>query len=330
MQQNSKHYFLSQKHCGTAVIIFHQQAGRGRAKRSADAVKQHLEANRWKVYGPFMTRHMGHATQELVPAWASRAHLMVVIGGDGTLREVCEGLKSHASKVVLGFIPIGNANVVARELMIPLDPDAAIPVLTQGVARSMDAGIIKFAEGGKETGKRKTALFLAMAEVGYGARIVSLVDGLRNGNLKAVYRLKGDLIYALAGLMTLFGFKAQRFSVEVEGDQPLSGHARAAVFANTETYAKSWSFTPGAGNSDGRLNYMLRKRCNLFFRLASFLAAMRRREFRRIAAYGKAKRITITSERPLMLQIDGDPMPSVQYLEISILPHYLRIMTPDY
>ena len=307
----------------TAAVIYHRHAGQGKAKRTASAVKTHLEKNGWRVHGPIMTRYAGHAENVLAGEWAPKVDLLVVVGGDGTLREVCAGLMNHARNVVLGFIPMGNANVVARELKIPLDPDEAIKVLTDGSAHPVDAGMIK--TGSIETGGK---LFLAMAEIGYVARIVELVAGMRGGRFGSVYRLWGDLLYVAAGFAALFDLPVHRFTVTANQSKPIT-NIGAAVFANTKTYAKDWSLTPGASIDDGRLNFMLRKRCDPIATIRTLLAAMRRKAMPQIATYGQAKKVLIESEHPLALQVDGDPMPPAKRLEITIIPNYLRIMAPQ-
>ena len=71
---------------------------------------------------------------------AKKVELIVVIAGDGTLREVSTGLSRVASDIPIGFVPTGNANVVARELKIPLQPGPAIDLLAEGKVRQLDIG----------------------------------------------------------------------------------------------------------------------------------------------------------------------------------------------
>ena len=56
----------------------------------------------------------------------------VVVGGDGTVREAIDGLGDARSRIPVGIVPMGNANVVARELGIGPDVDEAIRVAVDG------------------------------------------------------------------------------------------------------------------------------------------------------------------------------------------------------
>src|SRR5690606_31252171 len=55
------------------------------------------------------------------------AQLVIAAGGDGTVSAVADGL--IGSDVPMGILPLGTANVLARELGLPLDPDATCAVL---------------------------------------------------------------------------------------------------------------------------------------------------------------------------------------------------------
>ena len=108
--------------------------------------------------------------------------MIVVCGGDGTINDVVCGM-AH-SKVPLAVLPGGTANVLARELGLPLDIAAAARLIPQSVPRRLALGRV---------GKR---YFVVMAGVGFDAHVVRNL----NGGWK---RLFGMATYVMEGLRLL-------------------------------------------------------------------------------------------------------------------------------
>ena len=69
---------------------------------------------------------------------AAGDRLVIAAGGDGTVNEVLNGLSTGAA---LGILPLGTANVLARELGLPLEPEGACERILTGAASRMDVGV---------------------------------------------------------------------------------------------------------------------------------------------------------------------------------------------
>jgi diacylglycerol kinase family enzyme len=76
---------------------------------------------------------------------ASRSSLVVACGGDGTVHDVVQGLAG--TKATLGVLPLGTANALARNLKLPLDPVAGVPVLLSYAPRRIPLGVLTTAAG---------------------------------------------------------------------------------------------------------------------------------------------------------------------------------------
>src|SRR5215216_2078953 len=123
-----------------AVIIRNPEAGGvrydGRLKRCAEILSSGgLAVEVWPTERP------QHAT-ELATLAGSR--LVVAAGGDGTINEVVNGLHRDAT---LGILPLGTANVLARELGLPLKAEAACERVLRGEESRIDVGIATDREG---------------------------------------------------------------------------------------------------------------------------------------------------------------------------------------
>ena len=92
---------------------------------------------------------------------------MITVGGDGTLNEVLTGLGGR--DVPVGLVPIGTANVVSRDLGIPLNPKRSARLLLDGVPRPIDVG------------PDRRPRFVAMVGAGIDGAIVEAICAARRG-----------------------------------------------------------------------------------------------------------------------------------------------------
>jgi diacylglycerol kinase family enzyme len=211
---------------------------------------------------------------------------------------------------------MGNANVVARELGIPLDPLRSIDLASVGQSRSLDA-------------IRANGRFsLAMVGVGYDGIVTRRMSGARGAQLASRwYRRHADSLYAAIGFAALFASRP-RFQLEVDGES-MPFPYRDIVICNIETYAKGWAIAPGADPGDGQLDYQARRQAAFLIGLWALAgASLRRRVPRFIAHYGRGARFRLRGERPFSWQADGDPMGLTRELEVEVLPAALRLVGP--
>ncbi len=301
-----------------AVVVVNPRAGRGRPLHLSEAAVEHLRgAGAEVVLRP--TERANHAT-EIAEEERDRADLLVVVGGDGTLRETLVGLGERASSLPVGLVPAGHGNVVARELGIPLDAERAVPLLTAGVPRAIDVGLVDDGETRR--------LFLAVVGVGFDAIVTRGVDRWRRARLGRWLYGHGlaDAIYVVSALPSLARLRPRRFTLR-EGDTVLAEGAPTVLACSMATYAKGWSMAPDARADSGRLHWVAVRRCAAPFVLAHVWAASRRRRAG-FATYGDGRALRIDADRPFTWQADGDPMPRAAFLELEVLPAYARVIAP--
>jgi diacylglycerol kinase family enzyme len=298
-----------------ALIIVNPTAGAGRPLDVAEDARRFLEQAGWEVR-TLATARAGHA-EELAREHSAGFDRVVVAGGDGTLRETVVGLPSATLPVAL--IPIGKANVVARDLGIPRTPDAAIRALTSERVLPIDVGRVG------------DSIFLAMVGVGYDGWVTAGVSWMRGTGPGAwLYRHGGSsLVYFLAGVPSLLRLFPCRPRVTVDGER-IAGRFPLLVISNTETYALGWSMTPGADPHDGKLDHQLNRGSAPWFVLGTLAAAILRRPVPGwLALHGRGRRYSVRADTPFRWQVDGDPMPPTRALSIEIVPGYARMVIPE-
>jgi len=298
-----------------AVIIYNPVSGSGRGEAVSSAAERRLALAGWLVERR-VTRDLDGAIP-IAAEVAGSVDYLVVVGGDGSIREAIVGLGDAAPHVDIGLVPVGNANVVARELGIPRDPSAAIDALTTGCAVPID---VAFAN---------SELFLAMVGVGWDALVVEHVAQLRRTRLGVWwYRRWADSVYFIAGLAAVFRVGPPRFRIIADRSVGPRRYC-AAILSNFRTYSKGWSMTPKAHCQSGRIHYQWRFRSLFVFVAWHVIAALLRRHSPHfISDYGDANAIRLEGEQPFPIQVDGDFRGYTTQLEVSVRSAAARIVVP--
>ncbi len=198
------------------------------------------------------TERQDHATQLAAEAGD---RLVVAAGGDGTVNEVINGLAEGAT---LGILPLGTANVLARELGLPLDPEGACERIMTGSTRRIDVGVATDGEG---TERR----FACMAGLGFDAEVVREVGP----RLKRYLR---SLAFPLVALKVYL--RGGRPDLHIE-DGDVTHVAQFAVVANGRYYGGEFQTAEDASLASGGLEVVLVEKVGLLTRpdvLARLLA----------------------------------------------------------
>lgn len=229
---------------------------------------------------------------------------VVAVGGDGTLRTVLDALRRP---VGVGVIPIGTANVVARELGIPLDPEGAAAAVAGGRTRLLDVG--------EANGRH----FLAMVGVGFDAEIVAAVHGRRGGPIRM-----SDFVVPTWRAWT--APPRARLRLSSDGNE-VAARLQDVIVCNVRNYGAYFSVTPAARPDDGRLDWVARGPSGFGSALAWAVAALRRRPAG-FLHYGQAAALQIDAiGDPVPVQIDGDPAGTTP-LSLRILASAARLFVP--
>jgi diacylglycerol kinase (ATP) len=180
------------------------------------------------------TERPDHAT-ELAAMAGDR--LVIAAGGDGTVNEVVNGLSRDAT---LGILPLGTANVLARELGLPLKPEDACEKILSGTGSPMDIGVATDEEG---TERR----FACMAGIGFDANVVREVTPRFKRYLRS-------LAFPLVALKVYFESDLLDLHI-VDGD--ITYVTQFAVVANGHYYGGDFEMAENASLGSGKLEVVL-------------------------------------------------------------------------
>jgi len=167
----------------------------------------------------------------------ARGRGVVACGGDGTVSTLA-GVAA-ATGGVLGIVPSGSGNDLARQLGIPRDDvAAAVAVLRDGDVVAVDLGRARVADG-------TDTLFTTVANTGFDAAANEWANG--------VHWASGTPLYVAAALRTLASYRPRPYRVVVDDDEH-ELEAWLIAVANTRTYASGMMIAPAADVHDGRLD----------------------------------------------------------------------------
>lgn len=240
-------------------------------------------------------------------ALADGAELVVVCGGDGTVRSVATVLAG--SGVPMALLPSGTGNLLARNLEVPLEVEAAARVAASGRTAAIDVGRT---EGGD--------CFLVMAGTGFDAAM------LRDTSDRAKVWLSWAA-YVLAGVRHLRGPLAT-YEIELDG-VVLQRQGRGVLVGNVRALQAGLVLLPGALPDDGLLDVAVLSPRGLrdWFRLARRVG-IGRAPGDQVLERWTARTVTVRSEPAQPVQYDGDLVDAAVVLRCRVDPGALLVRVP--
>jgi diacylglycerol kinase (ATP) len=287
-------------------VIFNPTAGRGQAARRLAAF-----GKRWGKRALFQpTRHPGHAADLAQQAAHAAFRIVVAAGGDGTLHEVAHGLlRARRPEVQFGIIAIGSANDYHASLaMEPLaDPNAV---------RTVDVGVVRATRG-------REKYFVCCLGLG--------LNGAVTVESRKIKRLQGVALYGLATLRALwYEYRCPRMELAID-DQPVVSAPTLMLSVLLGRREGGFVMAPRASLYDGWLDFIHTGELSRWevVKLLPRLALSGPPSDYPKVKQGRCRKVKLTSERPLVVHIDGEffcvPKDNIRSLEIDVVPAALTI-----
>ena len=230
------------------------------------------------------TERPQHAT-ELATLAGSR--LVVAAGGDGTINEILNGLQRDAT---LGILPLGTANVLARELGLPLNAEAACQRILAGKTRWIDVGVAT----DHEDNERR---FTCMAGMGFDAHVVNEVTPRLKQYLKV-------LAFPLAALKVYLEGDLPPLHLLHDGDTYVT---QFAIVANGQYYGGDFRVAEDATLATGKFEIVLVDRVSWLLRPDLLTRILVKKPLDRSMRSFAARELRATSPgAQVPVQLDGE------------------------
>jgi YegS/Rv2252/BmrU family lipid kinase len=219
-----------------ALVIYNPAAGRSRRRRLAATLRL-LEAEGCRVM-LCETSGPGDAERLARSFDPEACDVIVAAGGDGTINEVANGLIASGHRVPLAIVPLGTANVLAKEIGLECRPRAVAGAILRRHSRTVHPGLAN--------GRH----FVQMAGAGVDAHVVQGVS-------LALKRRTGKFAYVAESLVQAFRYDFPLLTVTIDGTPHA---ARMVVVCNGRHYGGPFVAAPGASLASGEFHVVMLER----------------------------------------------------------------------
>ena len=299
-------------------LLVNPQAGGGRAARRTQAVLRALEGHGLAVRME-VARDREEAA-ELAAMVAREGETVVTLGGDGIAGAAADGLRTVPG-AVLGIIPAGRGNDLARVLGIPSDLRGACAVVARGTVRAMDLGEV---DG---------RAFVGIASTGFDSE-ANRVANMAPGWL-------GSGVYAYGALRALMRWRPATFQVELVRPPAQAGPASedsqrevvrseltgySVALANSRCFGGGMRLAPEARLDDGVLDMVA---------IAAMPRALYAWHLRKVfggthvdlevVRTDSLTEAVISADRPFTMYADGDPIGELP-VRVRVLPEAIGVL----
>ena len=247
-----------------------------------------------------------------VPAAAEEAlkdgaDLLFVWGGDGTIQRVVDVVTGVG--VTLALIPAGTANLLARNLEIPIDLKAAVDIGLHGDRRSLDTGSVN--------GEH----FVVMGGIGLDAFMIKAADsGLKDK--------VGRAAYIWTGAKALHRPR-MRAKVKVDGSVAFKGKASSVLVGNIQKVLGGITFFDHAQPDDGLLDVgIITAKSSLEWARTLSRVSLGKAARSPFIQVTTGKKIAVTLTRSTPYELDGGDRPKTKKLRFAVHPASITVCVP--
>jgi YegS/Rv2252/BmrU family lipid kinase len=300
-------------------IILNPASAAGKTSRRLKNIIDALERRLRGAYSLYVTRHPRDATDSAKSAIEQGSKLIIAVGGDGTIQEVVNGFSLNTPSVSvvpeLGIVCSGTAEDIAKSFNLPVTLHQQVEIACGTRSRRVDVGKVTFV--GRD-GKLIERFFVNECQQGIAAAVVQRVSPL-------LKRLGGFFGFGVAAVTTAVQYRSQVMTVKIDDREEITDSFLGVVVANGGFAGGGMNFAPRAAVDDGLLDIILIHGQSVPARLLNFPKIYSGRHINLPwVSYYQGKRISVSSQREVMLEADGELL---GYLPCTIeaVPSALRV-----
>lgn len=285
-------------------FIINARIGQKKINTVQQAVEEHFSTDKLSIK---ITEYGGHAQVLAQEALRENYTHIIAVGGDGTVNEIIQVLA--LSTCILGIVPCGSGNGLARHASIPLDIPSAVKSIKNGHALSIDLG------------KVNDVYFISNAGVG--------IDALVCHDIKTA-TLRGLKMYAYYVAKRYFSYKPVTYTIQIDQEKPFSQSAFFLNIANGSEFGYGFAIAPEAGLQDGILDVILVKAMSVFKGIRFVVDGWNKKLiYNHNCLYFRGRIIKVTGEQLTYFQTDGDAHTCHGECIFEVVEQGLQLMVPS-
>lgn len=298
------------------TFVLNPEAGKGAGRKAGERLEK-LLSRFSRPYELVRTEKPGHATEI---ARVCGSHVVVAVGGDGTINEVANALAGTGRAI--GIVPTGSGNDFIKSVGVPRQMEAALELIQARRERVIDAGIVQ--TGALQNGSMEYAparYFVNGVGVGFDASVARRVREIRF--------LRGTPLYLLAVVQTLGKYHSPEFTCRTDSTQ-WSARKFLIASGNGRCAGGGFYLTPEAIVDDGLLDVCVIDDVSVLkiLRLVPQVFAGKRVDDSQVN-YQRTKELEVNSKESFNVHADGEIVGrEVHGVRVKMVPGALRIVGP--
>ncbi|VAW30248.1 Transcription regulator [contains diacylglycerol kinase catalytic domain] [hydrothermal vent metagenome] len=289
------------------LFIVNPTSGIHRHIRLTEAINKHINTQKF-VSEIKKTNYAGHAVELSREAVRQKTDIVIAVGGDGTINEVASQI--IGSDTVLGIIPQGSGNGLARHLGIPRTIQGAMRLINRQHVTEIDTASINGVP------------FVSIAGVGFDALIAKLfAKGERRGFFSYAHLISTNFLY----------YKPKKYQLKFEDGNTLKTKALFISFANSNQFGYNTAIAPNALLRDGKLDVIVVQKPGIFeLPLIANLLLLRAIDMSRYVQSFRSEHFWVYQKKNRVVNIDGEARKIDKKLEVKVHPLSLKIIIPNH
>ena len=301
---------------GKIKVIFNPHADRGRSWDRAAYLQSVLERHGGASWSA--SEYPGHSTELAEQAAKEGYRIVTAVGGDGTVHEVINGIMQvpKDQRPTLAIIPMGSGNDFSSNNGIPTEMEQAIECIFDGKQKQIDIGQVTDGSGRSEYWDNTLGVGFDATVTLYSYKIT---------------RLQGFTMYLWAVIQTILRNHDAPQMKLVTDQEELDLKILMFVACNGPREGGGFFVAPEAVPDDGWFHYALIKDVSraMMFRLIPEVMNGTHGRFKQVKM-GKFRELHLTSERPVMIHLDGEVFAGfhsdITEIRLKILPGELTLI----
>ena len=301
-------------------VIVNPNAGKRKGEKDWLEIAAQLNAAGIEFVNVF-TEHRGHAVLLTRKYIENGYRNIIVVGGDGTLNEVVNGIFTQAhvptDKVVLAMIPVGTGNDWCRMFNIPNDYKQAIKLITKRKIFIQDTGTIKYISS---DGGEKIRYFINMAGMGFDALVA------KKTNLQKDLGKSNPMSYVVNILSSLFLYTSTKVTILLDGEK-ITSYIFSMSVGICQYNGGGMKQAPDALPDDGLFDLTLIKPIGKF-KIVRNIIKLFDGSFTNLPEVStfRSSKIIIHSEPPMFMEADGESLGHTPFV-FNIQPQSLYVVS---
>lgn len=303
-------------------VIVSSRSGGGKARHDWPEIANLLKAKSIEFIAS-ITDHAYHAIELAREAVLSGFRKLLVVGGDGAVHEVLNGLYSQTevspSEVTVGLIPVGSGNDWSRLHRIPADYGRAVDLIAEAGVRTrlQDVACVHTLMDGKPYCR----YMMNIGGLGFDS------DVCRRFDIAKEHGHAGDRQYLKSLLSGFLAYRPLRFRVVVDGEEFYHGTAFSVALGIGQYCGGGMRQTPDAVPDDGLINVTVVGKLSKWKFLSKVPSLFKGDIYRhKEVRHTTGRRVEISAAPYSYMEVDGEPV-GITPVHVAVIPAGVKVVS---